>query len=118
MKFNPTVFERLLFPLHKRVYRQIQETLDIIEKKHPGNLKEIIANFKVSAKSDTQTEIWRPGKTEEVKYPSIDVSILFEKSVEQKIPMLHKSTAYKIAFDYKEKPSSEFKGSHLVIGNF
>jgi hypothetical protein len=37
MTFNSTVFERLLFPLHKRVYRQIQEALDETEKNIPVN---------------------------------------------------------------------------------
>jgi hypothetical protein len=116
MKFNPAVFERLLFPLNNRVYRQIQEALDTIEEKHPGKLREILANFEVSAHSDTQTETWMPGKAGDAAYPSVDVSILFQGSAELKISMLHKSTDYKIVFNYDEKPPSQYKGSHLVVG--
>jgi len=32
--------------------------------------------------------------------------------------MLHKSTAYKISFDYDEKPPSQYKGSHLSLGYY
>jgi hypothetical protein len=118
MKFHPTVFERLLFPLHKQVYRQIQETLDTIEEKHPGKLQEIVGNFEVSAHTDTQTETWRPGKAEEAAYPSVDVSIILRGAAELRINSLHKSKDYKIAFEYGDNPPSKFRGSHLIVGFF
>ena len=116
MTFNSTVFERLLFPLHKRLYRQIQEALDSIENKHPGKLQEILDNFEVSAKKDTQTETWRQGKADKTFYPSLDISILFMPSISLKISTLYKSTDYKIAVNFSEKPPSEYKGSHLTVG--
>ena len=116
MKFNPQVFERLLFPLHKQVYRQIQETLDTIEEKHPDKLAEILANFEVSAKNDTQTKTKRQGRADSVNYPVLDISILFMSKDEIKISMLHKETAYKISFSYDEVKPSQYKGSHLIIG--
>ena len=116
MTFNPTVFERLLFPLNKRVYRQIQETIDIFEDKHPGKLQQIVNNFENAACSDTQTPVWRPGKESETKYPSIDVSIVYEPILNPKISVLHKVINFKIGFDYEEKLPSEYKGSHLVVG--
>jgi hypothetical protein len=45
LTFSSTVFERLLFPLHKRVYKAIQDALDGIENKHPGKLWEILDNL-------------------------------------------------------------------------
>ena len=118
MKFNPMVFERLLFPLNKRVYQQLQDTLIIIDKEHPGKLEEIIKNFEIAAWSDTQTPIWKPGKEDEIKYPSLDVTIILEPKFNPKISMLHKATDFKIGFDYKEKLPSEYAGSHLVVGFF
>jgi hypothetical protein len=116
MTFNPEVFERLLFPLNKRVYRQVRETLITVEEKHPGGLRQILSDFEVSAKSDTQTPVNRLGGAEEAKYPSLDISVLFGPQGEPKISSLHKSTDYKISFDYEEKPPSEYGGSHLVVG--
>jgi hypothetical protein len=116
MTFNSTVFERLLFPLHKRVYGEIQEALDTIEKKHPGKLQEIFANFKVSARSDTQTETWRQGNANNVTYPSLNITILFEPEANQKISTLYKSTEYKIAISFKEQLPYMYKGSHLIVG--
>ena len=115
MKFHSNVFERLLFPLNKRVYGQIQETLDTIEEKHPDKLKEILANFETASRSDTQSKTQRPGKAEEVKYPSLDISILFMPQEELKISMLQKSTAYKISANYDEVKPSKYTGSHLII---
>ena len=116
MTFNPTVFERLLFPLNKRVYRQIQDTVDIIEKKHPGQFQRILDDFAIAARSDTQTATWRPGRADEVRYPSLDISILFDPTTEYKISLLHKSTDCKIEFKFDEKPPTQFTGSHLVVG--
>jgi len=104
MKFNPTIFERLLFPLHKRAYRQIQDALDAIDKKHPGQLQRVLADFKESAHSDTQTATWRPGKAGDFVYPTLDIAIFFDKSADYKLSTLHKSTDYKIAVSYDEKP--------------
>ena len=118
MTFNSTVFERLLFPLHKRVYRQIQEALDTIENKHPGKLQEILANFEASAKRDTQTETWVQGSAGNAAYPSLDISILFTPALCPKISTLYKSTDYKIAANFKEIPPSEYTGSHLIVGYY
>jgi hypothetical protein len=118
MTFNSTVFERLLFPLHKRVYRQIQEALDETERKHPGKLWEILANFEAAAKRDTQTESWIPGKDDNAAYPSLDISILFLPTLCPKISTLYKSTDYKIVARFEEKPPSEYTGSHLVVGYY
>jgi len=118
MTFNSTVFERLLFPLHKRVYRQIQEALDATEKKHPGKLKEILANFEVAAKRDTQTETWIQGIEDKAAYPTLDISILFLPKLCPKISTLYKSTDYKITVSFQEKSPSEYTGSHLVVGYY
>jgi len=117
MIFNHTVFERLLFPLHKRAYGQIQEGIDAIEKKHPGKLREILANFEEAAKTGTQTGTWRPGGASGALYPSLDISIRFF-SLCPKISTLYKSTDYKIAVNYKESPPSEYAGSHLAVGYY
>jgi hypothetical protein len=116
MRFYPIIFDKLLFPLNSRVYRQIQESLDAIEEKHPGKLQEIIDDFEVAAHSDTQTETWKPGRAEDVTYPSVDVSILFQSAGEIKISSLIKSKNYKLVFNYDEKPPSQYKGSHLIVG--
>jgi len=117
MKFNPTVFERLLFPLNSRVYKQIQDTLDAIEEKHPGSLKRIVAVFEAYAsKSDTQTETRRPGKAETASYPSVNVSVLFASTADLKISTLHKSKDYKIVSDYDERAPPLYNGSHLTLG--
>jgi hypothetical protein len=118
MTFNSTVFERLLFPLHKRVYGQIQEALDTTEKKHPGKLQEILANFEVSAKRDTQTETWVQGKDGNAVYPSLDISILFLPTLCPKMSTLYKSTDFKISVRFIESPPFEYTGSHLVIGYY
>ena len=118
MKFSPVVFEKLLFPLHKQVYRQIQETLDIIEEKHPGKLEEIITNFEICACTDTQTETKRSGKAEDAKYPSLDITVLYTQSEEIKLSMLQKSTTYKISFNYDEVNPTKYKGNHLSLGFF
>jgi len=116
MKFNPAVFEKLLFPLHRQAYRQIQEALEKIDEKYPGKLQEILVNFKVSAGTDTQTKTRRKGREEDNVYPSIDISIFYQQSIEIKLSILHKSTDYKIVLDYEEKPPSQYKGSHLTLG--
>jgi len=116
MTFNPTVLERLLFPLHKRVYKQIQEAIDTINNKHPGKLEEIIANFKKAAKTDTQTETWVPGNAGNTTYPSLDISILFLPKLLRKITTLYKFTDYKMAVSFTEKSPSEYTGSHLIVG--
>ena len=118
MTFNSTVFERLLFPLHKRVYRQIQEALDATEKKHPGKLQEILANFEAAAKRDTQTETWMPGKADDAVYPSLDVTILFEPKTNRKISTLYKSADCNVKTGFKENHPSTYKGSHLVLGYY
>jgi len=115
MIFNSRVFERLLFPLHKRAYKQIQDALDAMEKKHPGKLQEILDNFNVSAKRDTQTESRIPGNA---VFPSLNISILFMPSDDRKISTLYKSTDYKIEIRYEEKPPSGYTGSHLITGFF
>ena len=116
MKFNQTVFERLLFPLHNRVYKEIQETVDITNEKHPGKLNEILKNYKESSNSDTQTSIWRSGKAEDVTYPSLDIYIRYEPKNELKISSLHKSADYKIAADYQENSPAKYRGNHLTVG--
>jgi hypothetical protein len=118
MTFNPTVFEKLLFPLHRQVYRQIQEALDATEKKHPGKLQEIFANFEESAQRDTQTETRRQGNAGSTAYPSLDISILFLPTICPKISTLYKSTDYKITVNYKEASPSEYTGSHLIAGYY
>ena len=118
MKFNSTVFERLLFPLHKRAYRQIQDALDAIDRKHPEQLQRALANFKEAALSDTQTVTWRPGKADEFAYPTFDIAILFNKPADYKLSTLHKSTDYKIAVYYDEKPPANYTGNHLQLGFF
>jgi hypothetical protein len=90
--------------------------LDDVNGKHPGLLQRILANFNEAAHSDTQTVTWRPGKANEAAYPSLDISIVFNPSVEHKISMLHKATDYQILFDCEEKPPSRFTGSHLSVG--
>jgi len=115
MTFNSTVFERLLFPLHKRVYEAIQKALDTIDNKHPGKLQEILDNFEVSAKTDTQTETWRPGNGNKVLYPTLDISIIFQPLC-PKISTLYKSTDFNIEVRFNESPPSEYTGSHLVVG--
>jgi hypothetical protein len=109
------VFERLLFPLHKRVYRQIQEALDISENKHPGKLQEVLVNFEVSAKRDTQTPVWQPGRADEASYPSLDIFILFNPGTDYTVSQLHKSADYKVFFDHKDNTPAQFKGSHLLV---
>jgi len=116
MTFNSAVFERLLFPLHKRAYRQIQEALDTIENKHPGKLQEILANFEGAAKRDTQTESRIQGKGGSAAYPALDISVLFMPTLCPKISTLYKSADYKIAVSFAEKPPSEYAGSHLIVG--
>jgi hypothetical protein len=116
MTFNSAVFERLLFPLHRRVYRDIQEKLDEVERKHPGLLKRIIADFSGAARSDTQTATWRPGKADEAAYPSLDISIVYNPTFDHKISWLHKARDYQIIFYCEEKPPSRFTGSHLSLG--
>jgi hypothetical protein len=110
MTFDSTVFERLLFPLHKRAYRHIQEALVPIENKHPGKLQEILTNFEGASKRDTQMETWVKGKADNTVYPSLDISIFFTPSNCLKISTLYKSTDYKIAVNYTEKPPSEYIG--------
>jgi hypothetical protein len=118
MKFITDVFERLLFPLHQQVYRAIQKTLDDVDGKYPGLLQRILANFNEAAHSDTQTVTWMPGNADEAVYPSLDISIMFNPSVDHKISSLYKATDYHILFDYEEKPPASFTGSHLTIGFF
>jgi hypothetical protein len=118
MTFNSTVFEKLLFPLHKRVYVELQDALDSIEKKHLGKLQEILANFEVSAIKDTQTETLIQGKDVNSTYPSLDISILFMPTLCPRISTLYKSTDYKIAVNYKEASPSEYTGSHLIVGYY
>jgi len=115
MKFKSNVFEKLLFPLHHQIYRQIQSGLDEIDQKHPGQLKRIIELFAKAAKSDTQTAVWAPGKADESFYPSLDILILFSKNAEQKINSLRKSTKCDITFNYNEEKPSQFTGSHLIL---
>jgi hypothetical protein len=52
---DTVVFERLLFPLSKRVYRHVRETLDTVEKKHPDGLRQILSDFEVSARTGPVT---------------------------------------------------------------
>jgi hypothetical protein len=44
------------------------------------------------------------------------VSIVFGQKSSLKIATLRKSTDYRICIDYEEKPPSEFRGSHLIVG--
>jgi len=112
------VFEKLLFPLHKRVYREIQNSLDEIDQKHPGQIRQILDNFSKGALLDTQTEVWMLGKAEEALYPSLDIFILYPDRKEQKISSLRKSTDYKITFNYNEQTPDRYSGSHLVLNYF
>ena len=118
MKFKPAIFERLLFPLNKRAYRQIQDALDAIDQKHPGQLQRVLADFKEAAQSDTQTATWRLGKADDFVYPTFDIAIFFDKPANYKLSTLHKSTDYKIAVYYDEKPPAKYTGSHLQLGFF
>jgi len=118
MKFKPNVFEKLLFPLHRQVYREIQKTLDEVDRQHPGQLERIIEGFKKAGKSDTQTEVWMPGKADETLYPSLDIIILFPKKTEHKISSLRKCTDYKITLSYDEQPPDRFSGSHLIMNYY
>ena len=118
MNFKPSVLEKLLFPLHKRAYRQIQEKLDEIDQMHPGQLQRILDGFGRAAFSDTQTSTWMPGKADETIYPTLDIFILFSNKTDQKISSLHKSTDYTITINYDEKTPSSFTGSHLILNYY
>ena len=115
MKFKSNVFEKLLFPLHHQIYRQIQSGLDEVDQKHPGQLKRIIEIFAKAARLDTKTALWTRGKADESFYPSLDILILFSKSAEQKINSLRKSTKCNITFNYNEEKPSQFTGSHIIL---
>jgi len=117
MTFNHMVFERLLFPLNKQVYRQIQNAIDEIDERNTGKLQEIVSSFKISANMDTQTEILVLGKRN-ITFPSLNISILFIPKEGLKISTLNKSTDYKIMVNYDENPPSEYMGNHLVIGYY
>ena len=118
MNFIPAVFEKLLFPLHKRAYRQIQEKLVEIDKTHPGQLQRILEGFGMAALSDTQTSTWMPGKADETMYPTLDIFILFSNKTDQKISSLHKSLDFTISINYDEKTPSRFSGSHLILNYY
>ena len=118
MNFKPSVLEKLLFPLHKRAYRQIQEKLDEIDQMHPGQLQRILDGFGRAAFSDTQTSTWMPGKADETMYPTLDIFILFSNKTDQKISSLHKSLDFTISINYDEKTPSRFSGSHLVLNYY
>jgi hypothetical protein len=118
MKFKSDVFERLLFPLNRQIYRQIQSALDEIDENHPGQLERVIEIYKKAARSDTQTALWVLGKTDETLYPSLDIFILYSKIQDHKISSLRKSTDYKIIFNYDEKTPFQFTGSHLVLNYY
>jgi hypothetical protein len=115
MTFNPAVFERLLFPLHKEVYRRIQYVLDETEKKHPGQLKRILSIFAEGARMDTQTGVFYPGEVGDTVYPCLDIEIFFNEPADYRLSTLHKSTGFKVACHYDEKPAASFTGSHLHV---
>ena len=115
MAFNSSVFERLLFPLHKQVYRKVHDTLQDIDRKYPSLLKQIIACFSKAARSDTQTAVWQSGRADEASYPSLDIFIIFNPRVDHTVSQLHKSADYKVFFDHKDNTPAQFKGSHLLV---
>ena len=115
MRFKPAVYEKLLFPLHRQAYRQIQDILDEFDRKRPGQLQRILDGFGKAAFSDTQTSTRMPGKADETFYPTLDIFILFPNKTDQKISSLRKSTDYKISFSSGEKKPSQFTGSHLIL---
>ena len=115
MKFKSNVFEKLLFPLNQQIYRQIQSGLDEVDQNHPDQLKRIIEIFTKAARSDTQTALWVPGNADETLYPSLDIFILFSKKEDHKNASLRKSTDCTITFNYDEKTSAQFAGSHLIL---
>jgi len=117
MTFNHTVFERLLFPLNKLVYRQIQNAIDKIDREHTGKLQEIIDNFQISANRDTQTETLVHGKRN-ITFPTLNISVNFIPTEGLKISNLNKSVEYKIMVKYEENMPSEYTGSHLVVGYY
>jgi len=118
MKFKPVVFEKLLFPLHKQVYQRIQDSLDEISRKHPGQLERMFDVFQQAGRSDTLTEIWMPGKADETPYPSLDIIIIFPKKTEHKISSLRKCPDCKISLNYDEKTPDQFTGSHLILNYY
>jgi hypothetical protein len=115
LRFKPAVYEKLLFPLHRQAYRQIQDILDEFDRKRPGQLQRILDGFGKAAFSDTQTSTRMPGKADETFYPTLDIFILFPNKTDQKISSLRKSTDYKISFSSGEKKPSQFTGSHLIL---
>jgi hypothetical protein len=118
MQFKSAVFEKLLFPLHGKAYQQIQACFEDIEKKHPGTLAGILANYRNSSDSSTLQPEWRPGKENEVKYPTINITIKFSPTTDLKMSTLYKSTDFRIEFDYQEKPAPEYQGNHLIVGYY
>jgi len=118
MKFRQDVFEKLLFPLHKQVYRKIQDSLDEIDWLHPGQLERLFEVFQKAGRSDTQTEIWMPGKADETLYPSLDIIIVYSKQTEHKLTTLYKSTDYEVTLNYNEQPPDHFTGSHLILNYY
>jgi hypothetical protein len=116
MQLNPAVFEKLLFPLHKSAYRQIQDIFDKIELEHPGKLAQMLTNYRNSSVTGTLQAEWRPGNEENVKYPEIDISIVFDPAESLKMSTLYKSAHYKLTYAYHENPASAYHGNHLVAG--
>jgi len=78
-------------------------------------MREVLDNFEVSAKRDTQTETPIRGGT---VFSSLNISVLFIPKGFPKLSSLYKSTDYKIAVSFEKKPPSKYTGSHLIAGYY
>ncbi|AEF82517.1 hypothetical protein [Leadbettera azotonutricia] len=116
MKFNSSVFEKLLFPLNKKAYGELQKAVDGIDRNNPGKLKEMLENYQNAATESTLKEEWRPGAANQTKYPTLNITIYFDPSTDHKISTLHKASDYRIIVDYEEKTPALYTGNHLVVG--
>jgi hypothetical protein len=116
MQFKSSVFEKLLFPLHKRVYREIQDGFDRMERQRPGQLAEILANYRNSPGSGTLQAERRPGPETTAKYPSVNIAILYSPNASLKLSALAKAADYRIDFDCKEQSAANYRGNHLAVG--
>jgi hypothetical protein len=109
--FSSAAFERLLFPLHKNIYRGIDNAFIDIENKYPGSIEYLASLFDLVYDTASTESITIPEKKRIYGLPIFDIYIdIGEKDFNK----LRKTQNY-ATFIKQQDDSYAGKGIHLIV---
>ncbi len=112
MNFKPEIFEKLLFPLSNSAYNKIHQEITAIERKLPGQLKEVLSLYEQEFESNMGSTTANP---EMRKFPTIDISIVYFED-DLKMTKIKKTSNFNVEYKYRAVEGEKYTSSDFIVG--